>query len=1496
MAEGAPLILDLLTYIERVEKLKSTPAFNVPDEYLVGYQHELEGLPEIRLNSLVGADDVWLRVPRLREIPPPNPGEALSAWITLSPSPELAPTLNLEPRSELDLLVDDAEEVDEHLDRTKIVQIKALLAEYVSKYWEPWAKAERPRRVAIARYERLFLLQQTIASQTADSPLELVWGMGFAVWKKDGYPAAIQYPLILQPCEIALNGKTFDLEVRPRAVEPRLEVDVYADVGAPGLPQLEAFWQNTLAGGTERVNPFDESTFEEICSAAARYLDPNGAYVGGTGKRAPPLPSGTLKITNTWVLFARRRSSEAFLTDLRNLKKKVENALSLPAAVRRLVDIGEPKLQAQSEQPSHQRFSSQSSAKALEPYFPKPYNDEQLSVVQMLDGNDGVVVQGAPGTGKTHTIANVICHYLARGQRVLVTAESEGALAALREQLPERIRPLSVALLSDEREGMRQFDQSIRDILTTAWGINPVAATAKIAGLELRMHKLQATISEVDETIAAFASKHLSTFRYRGRDVSPQDMAKLVVRQAQEHEWFDDDVPLARGDAPHFDESHISALREARNKVGENLPYLGCSLPNSEEFPEWSELLSLHRDLVRNQGSKAKIGNEGAVSLIDSQPETFRKARALLQFLEDRAVLKRKIEAQNQPWFATFYNRLANVQQPDPALLELLRTCAVVQRLETNRRQLLAQAVVIPTGVELNQEFSQTVERLAAGETSVSVPFGKTHLRRLLNAVRVCGTAPKTKESWYYVALTLRWCVDARATLSRWNELAREFGMEPAGYRLESDFKAMLAARGYIGDLRRLAFDFDAMLPGRFEEVFVREPSSRLWNAGEASVSLAVKTLKELLDVGGPGYAMYRIGELLRGLEKHSGGIVKEIRSFLTSSLGRVGADESVLQTTWVALQAELSRLTRLRPHFEQITSVTGALHAAGAVKWAQRLQTQPATGNLDPLIPSKWYKAWNWRRACMFLDQIEGHDRLRKLFEARKALTASLVNIYQDLVAEKSWLSVLNDSPDSVRQALRAYLETAQARAGRTGQRAVRQRKLAREAMDEAGRAIPCWILPRWRVSEIMPPELGLFDLVVIDEASQADLRALPVSLRGKKILVIGDQKQVSPSSVGMTEPKFVKLTTQFLANQPLGLEMTPGKSLFDLARAAFSANPVVFKEHYRSVPAIIEFSNQEFYSGNINPLRLLRDNARMNPPLVDIFVKGGSRKGDVNAAEATAVVDEIESLLADPQFAGKSIGVVTLFGNKQAAYIQELINERVSPADIVARKIMAAPPAAFQGRERDIMMISMVLAPGDDALPDRPEIRQYFNVALTRARDRMYLFRSVADGALDEASLNARVIRHFKKPIVQEVRKIEELRERCESGFERAIFDELVKRNYRVEPQVRCGAYRMDLVVEGSAERRLAIECDGDRLDGPSQWAEDMARQRVLERAGWTFWRCFASSFVRRREEVIADLIKTLQGLGIEPMDAECAARASSANSEELDPPGVEHEREVA
>ena len=1312
--------------------------------------------------------------------------------------------------------------------------------------------------------------------------------------RKEGFATPVKYPLLVQPCEVTLNEKTFDLEVRPRDVEPRLEADCYAEMELPGVRQLEAFWRSALATGANRVNPFEASTFDGTLKSAVGHLDPSGAYEVRTEDVTPPVPNDKLKITNTWVLFGRKRSGDIFLEDIRRLKKKVEEATSLPSVIRSFVEHGDSTVRVRPEQPFRGLSTSDGGSNAMELFFPMAYNDEQVSIVQKLHANDGVVVQGPPGTGKTHTIANVICHYLAQGKRVLVTAKGESALAVLREKLPEGVRPLSVALLSDERDGMKQFEHSIQTIASSVASINPTRAAANIAAAEEKLNHLHAKISHVDSTVSAYASKHMQKCQFQGREVMPEEMAKLVLQDADAHQWFDDEPPATKDGVLPFDDAAVAALRRARMLVGADLGYLGCSLPAADAFPVWADLLGLHRDLVKAKSIEASVTQGDILALVDSRLETFEKAQTLVKFLEDRMALKAKLAGTRQPWLDTLAKRFADMPPSDPVLQALLEVVADVRKLERQRRELVAKAVDVPADAELNEDVTDALTRLVGGKSAFALPFGRGDARKLVAAVTVAGAAPSSMGDWELVQETLSWRTETRKVLARWSSLSAEFGLAAPDPGVEAGFKKVGLWQSGIEDVHQLVFDFDAKLHYRLEEVFGKRTADRMWDGGETFVAGAYSSLQAHVDKGRLAYAMKRVQELVRKLEGHKGGIVGQLRTFLTESLGRPAADETELQATWLALQAELSRLTALPPSLQEISRVTAAIEAAGALKWAKRLRTQEASADMDTIAPANWLDAWNWRQAVMFLDAIDGHHKVRELFEERKALTTALARTYQDLVAEKTWLGVFHNSPDSVRQALQAYLNAVQAMGAGTGVRAVRHRKSARDAMLRAYQAVPCWVLPQWRVSETIPPDIGLFDLVVIDEASQSDIWALPALLRGKKVLVVGDHKQVSPSAVGTAEEKIKELVSRFLTNQPHGSEMTPDKSIYDLARVVFAGNSVMLKEHFRCVPAVIEFSNREFYQGDIRPLRVPKANERLDPPLVDVFVKGGYRKGDVNDPEAKAIVDEIESILADPLFEGRSIGVVTLHGTSQAALIHKMVSERISPVDVVARKIAIGPPPVFQGRERDIMLVSMVLGPGDRAAANRADMHQRFNVALSRARDRMYLFRSVGETEFKEDSLNGKVISHFKQPFRQDAKKLQALRERCESGFEFEMFDELVKRGFRVEPQVPCGGYRIDFVVEGNEGRRLAIECDGDRFHGPGQWQDDMVRQRVLERAGWTFWRCFASSFVLRRAAVLGDLMQALQKLGIEPLGAESVDNTIWVHYKEVDPYGVEEDKE--
>lgn len=204
---------------------------------------------------------------------------------------------------------------------------------------------------------------------------------------------------------------------------------------------------------------------------------------------------------------------------------------------------------------------------------------------------------------------------------------------------------------------------------------------------------------------------------------------------------------------------------------------------------------------------------------------------------------------------------------------------------------------------------------------------------------------------------------------------------------------------------------------------------------------------------------------------------------------------------------------------------------------------------------------------------------------------------------------------------------------------------------------------------------------------------------------------------------------------------------------------------------------------------------------------------------------------------------------------------------------RIMCGDSATFQGDERHIIFLSMIADKKRKQAQTATQYEQRFNVALSRARDRLILVRSVTENELGPTDLKARVLAHFKAPMPERMTAGSALIDLCESGFERDVFCALIECGYHVTPQVGAEGFSIDMVVEGEGGRRLAVECDGDRYHGPEKWADDMRRQRVLERVGWTFWRCFGSNWSLNRRAVFDDLLQTLERSGIRPMGATAA-----------------------
>jgi len=397
----------------------------------------------------------------------------------------------------------------------------------------------------------------------------------------------------------------------------------------------------------------------------------------------------------------------------------------------------------------------------------------------------------------------------------------------------------------------------------------------------------------------------------------------------------------------------------------------------------------------------------------------------------------------------------------------------------------------------------------------------------------------------------------------------------------------------------------------------------------------------------------------------------------------------------------------------------------------------------------------------------------------------------------------------------------------------------------------------------------------VIVDEASQADVTGLLACYLGDQIAIVGDHEQVSPSAVGQNLDEITSLIEQYLVGIPNSILYDGKTSIYHLARQAFGGT-IGLREHFRCVPDIIEFSNYLSYGGEIRPLRDPR--TAPIPHVIEYVVPPGlgSVRGDnkTNEAEARIIAALSAAAIEDDSYRGKTMGAITLLGEEQAWMILEKLRQLVRTEELERRHFVAGNSAQFQGDERHVIWLSMVDTPKDGPLPIRQtvEFKQRFNVAASRAKDQLWLVHSLDPGRdLQYGDLRRQLIEHVRDPGSKR-RTILQAQLRAESEFEKDVIQRLISAGYEVQPQVWAGYHRIDIVVSDEAGQ-VAIECDGDRYHPFDKIPEDMARQAILERAGWRFIRIRGTRFYRDPDGAMEWVACELQRLGVRPVAMEAA-----------------------
>ena len=553
---------DLVEFLQRLTQMKTATVRDLDQYEDIVWFADVPEVPGCHCVTHNGhSDDTdWIAVERPHIPPRPQPPIGLWGWLLDDREPTSEPELR-EP--------EDGEELAD--------SVVAAYDDYLDA-WRAWSAKYGPRLPLLGLYEHLFRIRQQ-AGQLGER-YEVVVGAGLMLVPDEH--ARVRRHLITLRTEVLYEAQTGRITVRPAAdgigiqledemLDPELipPKQIRDSVYAILEPAGSDVWSGTVLAGavtmwTQAMRP--DAVFD------AR-LD------------APPMPKEGVLVALAPALIVRKRTTRSLLAFYQKVDGQLEGGSLVPSLVAGLV--AEPD-----DGPAEEAHALRGPfiAEDDELYFPKPFNAEQREVLHRLARSDGVVVVGPPGTGKSHTIANLVSHLLANGQRVLVTSHTSRALEVLLDKLPDEIRALSVSLVGDGRAGMRELQRSVSTIVNRSndpeWQTPKIdQRTARYRQLRERAHEERrrhlAAIRAVREGDAKVHEPGIGD--YRG---TLSEFAAQIADEREAFGWASDML----GDAPVLTDAEGAELAGLARSIPSDVEASARvpipDLPSSEEFAE----------------------------------------------------------------------------------------------------------------------------------------------------------------------------------------------------------------------------------------------------------------------------------------------------------------------------------------------------------------------------------------------------------------------------------------------------------------------------------------------------------------------------------------------------------------------------------------------------------------------------------------------------------------------------------------------------------------------------------------------------------------------------------------------------------------------------------------------------------------------------------------------------------------------------------------------
>lgn len=1052
-------------------------------------------------------------------------------------------------------------------------------------------------------------------------------------------------------------------------------------------------------------------------------------------------------------------------------------------------------------------------------------NADSSQTQAIIDINQGrnLVVQGPPGTGKSQTITNIIAESMAIGKKVLFVSEKMAALEVVKRRMDEVGLGIACLEIHSHNTNKKAFLDELKSTLKLGKP-NFEHDDFDANGLKLNRDKLN-TYSEAVNT--NMGKSYITPFQAYGKILSLNRKLEQIELPSFEKK------KLLRLNRLEFRENLdlIQKLQAQVNRIGRPKDhffwgsklkvYLPSHKPVIEELIQkcidnTNDLLKGHQNLKDDLSlpfSEKYIAHKNLLKLTE-----------LLLRIPDG---KFNINYESRSW--------VNKKED---LIEVIRIGSKINKLKSKYASIL-----VP---EAWEEDVLAVKRVL---TTTGKSWWRFISPEFYNAKKnllglSTGNLPKKIDDLIKITDSILEYKRIKPKLTE-NELLLKEVFRDHFRGEESDWHLLSELNSWILELKNLCKEI-----GIDEEVYI------YLNNGidKASLSPLLKESKNALE----------------GYKKSHDIYFERIKIEQKDLYGESGYSEKTFSQQILLLRNQLEHVEKI----SEITSLNNSFKVfeEAEMDFVNEVATnwKPAGQYLDLLFELRWLEAYladaTEKNGALAGFSAEIHEEVVKKF---RNLDEQLLIQNRGEIAYKHWENLPKHNAGGVLGVLKREFSKK------------RRHKPIRKLIEECGNVIqdikPVFMMSPLSVSTYLPPDSIQFDLVIFDEASQVKpVDAFSPLLRGKQAVVVGDSKQLPPTSFFDTD---LDLDDEEEQSDTGDMESILG--LFE----GQGVPSKMLRWHYRSEhESLIAVSNFEFYDNDLvlfpSPDVDRKELGIRYNHLPETYYERGRGKS-YNRGEAKKVAEGV--LKHAEKYPELTLGVAAFSQSQMKVILDEL--------EIIRRKnskfesfFNDHPEEPFfvknlenvQGDERDIIFISIGYGKNEDGHlsmnfgplnKDGGERR--LNVLITRARKRCEIFTNLLPLDIDLTRSHAKGIvalkRYLKFANTGVLDIPEETGKEADSLFEEEVAHELRQRGYEIINQVGSAGFYVDLGVRtptSNGEFVLGIECDGATYHSArSARDRDRTRQLVLERIGWNIHRVWSTDWFKNREKEVSKLLESIK-----------------------------------